>query len=271
VVLSGGQDSTVCLFEAATRFAEVHAITFNYGQRHSREIEAARIVARLAGVASHKVVDVGPILVGSSPLTNSEVELETYENFQQMDSTIGNRVELTFVPMRNAFFLNLAANHAVAAGIPYLMTGVCQADNANYPDCRDSFIKLQEFTINHALGLETEEQQFEILTPLMHLSKEASVSRLFNHGMTEAYLSLAYSHTSYDGQYPPVGKDHATTLRAQGFLEAGFPDPLVFRAYMEGLMELPDTPNYYNQGFLECLRSDLTMLATVVQTGGSLL
>ncbi len=238
VVLSGGQDSTTCLFWAKDRFDEVHAITFDYAQRHRREIDAAVKVAALAGVTSHSVVEVGPLLLSRSPLTNNAEELETYRSYEEMDAIIGDRVELTFVPMRNAFFLTLAANHAVAVGIFDLVTGVCQQDNANYPDCRQAFIDLQAATINEALGI----KQFKIHTPLMNLSKADSI-RLAGT-LPGAYDALAYSHTAYSGEYPPVTRDHATVLREQGFIEAGVPDPLIVRAWREGLIALPQTENY---------------------------
>lgn len=244
VVLSGGQDSTTCLFWAKKYFAEVHAVTFDYNQRHSREIAAARAVAELAKVASHEIISLGPILKGRSPLTNPNETLELYSDYETMDKTIGDRVELTFVPMRNALFLTLAANRAVCMEAGALVTGVCQADNANYPDCRARFIEQQQRAINEALG----QQLVSIYTPLMDLTKAQSIELAKSVG---AYEALGFSHTAYDGQYPPVGKDHASVLRAHGFEEAGVPDPLVVRAWYEGLMELPQTPNYVNN-ITEC-------------------
>lgn len=240
VVLSGGQDSTTCLYWAKKHFKEVHAITFDYGQKHQRELQAAEIIAQIADVASHQIVRIPQILKGRSPLVNPNEQLEQYADYQSMDKIIGDRVELTFVPMRNAFFLTVAANYALEKDIYSLVTGVCQQDNANYPDCRHSFIRSQQKTINQALGLKN---KFKIEVPLMYLTKAQSIKLAIelDNGCMEA---LAYSHTAYDGQYPPVGKDHATILRAQGFLEANVPDPLVVRAYKEGLMPLPDTPNY---------------------------
>lgn len=238
VVLSGGQDSTTCLFWAKQQFGEVHAVTFDYNQRHSVEIDAARKVAELAQVASHEVVPIGPILAGRSPLTNPNETLEQYDSAEQMERVIGNRVELTFVPMRNALFLTLAANRAVCMDCFDLVTGVCEQDNANYPDCRAEFIAAQELAIEKALGV----PRFVIHTPLMYLSKADSV--LLAIKIPGAYDALAFSHTAYDGQYPPVGRDHATVLRASGFEIAGVPDPLVVRAWREGLMPLPTTANY---------------------------
>lgn len=247
VVLSGGQDSTTCLWWAKKNFDEVHAISFNYGQRHSVELEAAGTQAALACCASYEVVNLGGgILSGRSPLTNPAEVLEQYEDFAQMDSVIGDRVELTFVPMRNALFLTLAANRAICRGVKDLVTGVCEADNANYPDCRHAFIRSQADTIARALGTE-----FYIHTPLILMSKAQSIQLAIDLG---SYAALAYTHTAYDGAYPPVGHDHATLLRAEGFLQAGVPDPLVVRAWMEGMMSLPDTPNYGYVKVMDCKR-----------------
>lgn len=247
VVLSGGQDSTTCLFWAKNLFDEVHAVTFDYDQRHAREISAARDVAQLAGVASHEIVALGPVLKGRSPLTNPEESLETYTSYSDMEAIIGSRVELTFVPMRNSLFLTIAANRAAVLGITNLVTGVCEADNANYPDCRRAFISMQEETIRQALDVEG----FRIYTPLMHHSKAETV-RLAAQ-LPGCMDALAYSHTAYSGEYPPKTQDHATVLRAQGFLEAGFPDPLIVRAWREGQMNLPPTANY------DALRDELAV------------
>lgn len=254
VVLSGGQDSTTCLALACKAFGPqyVRAITFDYNQRHRAEIEAAKRVAALAGIPEPEVIRLGgEILAGSSPLTDPQALLEQYESYEQMDKIIGNRVEKTFVPMRNALFLTIAANRAVVMGAHTILTGVCQADNANYPDCRKVFITSQAMTINHALGLVPEDpapgdDMIRIDTPLMHLAKDQSIHKLINMGGPEMFAWLAWSHTAYDGQYPPLGSDHATVLRAEGFRAANWPDPLILRAVMEGRMPLPTTANYQN-------------------------
>jgi 7-cyano-7-deazaguanine synthase len=244
VVLSGGQDSTTCLFWAKQMYDEVHAVTFDYGQKHARELEAATIIAEMAGVASHEVVEVGPILAGRSPLTNAAEELETYSGIEEMDAIIQDRVELTFVPARNLMFLTLAANRAVCRDIRVLVTGVCQADNANYPDCRDVFVRMAGAAISTAMGFDKEGHgpNFQIVTPLMDLSKPDSIRLAAN--LPGCFEALAYSHTAYSGEYPPLTQDHATVLRAWGFEQAGIPDPLIVRAWSEGLMELPQTGNY---------------------------
>lgn len=242
VILSGGQDSTTCLFWAKKLFEEVHAITFNYGQRHALEIESAIHVARLAGVETHEIIDVPNCLISSSPLTSNN-DLERYKDAEQMDKVIGNRREATFVPMRNALFLTIAANRAEALGIKNLVTGVCQMDNANYDDCRQIFINAARFYINTALGNDHRGNlPIHIHTPLINMTKAESV--LFARELPGCWDALAFTHTSYDGKYPPTDMNHANVLRADGFEKAGLPDPLVVRAWREGLMQLPLTENY---------------------------
>lgn len=257
VVLSGGQDSTTCLYWAKQQFDLVYALTVNYGQRHVRELDAARVVAKRAGVALLDVVHVPNVLRSSSPLVNHFAPLEQYRNADHMARVIGDRVELTFVPMRNAFFLTLAANRAVALNCLDIVTGVCQEDNANYPDCTEDFIRAQQKTICMALGLRSSlgagftpggagDYGFRIHTPLMYMTKAESVRLAIR--TPGAYSALAYSHTAYGDEYPPTGKDHATLLRAQGFEQAGLPDPLVLRAFAEGHMALPTSENYRRTG-----------------------
>lgn len=247
VVLSGGQDSTTCLYWAKENFnGKIHAITFNYGQRHQREIEAAVKIAKMAEVASHEVVTLGDdILKSTSPLTDPSLTLEQYPDHDTMEKIIGNRIEKTFVPMRNALFMTLAANRAVDHNLRHIVTGVCQADNANYPDCTRLFIEAQELTINVALGFNHE---LHIRTPLMDKAKSESVHLALTLG--GCYTALAYSHTAYDGSYPPTGADHATVLRAHGFEQANIPDPLIVRAAWERHIPFPDTSNYRDWEYL---------------------
>lgn len=232
VILSGGQDSTTCLFDAASAYDKVHAITFDYGQRHSIELQAARRVWALFAeeypeqAGTHSILTLGPILRSTSPLV-SDAELEQYADHQSLPDGI----EKTFVPMRNMLFLTIAANIAVALRAGNLVTGVCEEDYGGYPDCRQTFITATEAAINEALGL-VGEDRMKLQTPLMSLTKAATV--LLAMGLKGCYAALGYSHTAYDGQYPPYGKDHATLLREKGFEEAGFADPLWVRAAMEG-------------------------------------
>jgi 7-cyano-7-deazaguanine synthase len=251
VVLSGGQDSTTCLFLAKQQGYEVHAVTFDYGQRHRIELGAARTVGKLAGVESHEVIRLGDnILKSTSPLVSGE-KLEQYSDYHSLPGG----VEKTFVPMRNQLFLTIAFNRAVWAGAEIIFTGVSQEDFAGYSDCRLPFITRIEDASNcglfgtaRILDSHKKEGWIHINTPLMNLSKKETVYMAY--ALPGCYEALAYSHTSYDGAYPPVGKDHATLLRAKGFDEAGIPDPLVLRAYLEGRMDLPSSPAYANSGVL---------------------
>lgn len=226
VILSGGQDSTTCLHWAMSKYKKIYALTFNYGQTHSIELDSAKKIAEMNNI-EHEIVNVPNILKSTSPLTDKTQTLETYDNYEEMDEIIGDRIELTFVPMRNAFFLTLGANYALSKNCRTLVTGVCQQDNANYPDCRKTFIEAQQNTINEALGI----ADFKIETPLIFMTKAESI--ILAQKLDGCMESMAYSHTCYAGQYPPCGKCHSCVLRAQGFKEANVIDPLIERANNE--------------------------------------
>ena len=227
VVFSGGQDSTVCLYWAKERFAVVHAVTIDYGQRHSRELTAAAEIARQAEVASHTILRVPNVLRSTSPLTDHQASLETYADFESMEQVIGDRVELTFVPLRNTALLVIAANAALSKGCRSLVTGVCEQDGMNYPDCRGEFIEALQHAVNLSLGIE----DFRIHAPLLRVSKAQTVRMA--QAMPGCMDALAYSHTCYAGQFPPCGECHSCLLRAEGFAEAGVADPLIERAQRE--------------------------------------
>lgn len=240
VIFSGGLDSTVCLYHAMQHYDEVHAISFDYGQRHIIELESAKTIAKMAMV-SHEIVDIKDILKSSSPLMSKETSLKTYENTEQLNASVGKSQEQAFVPMRNALFLTIAANRAEALGGADIITGV--VDGANFDDTREVFIKATEDYINKALGHDHRgTTPIQIVAPLLFLSKAdtANLART----LPGCWNALAYSHTSYDGVYPPTDNNRSNLLRASGFLEAGYPDPLVVRAWFEALMPLPESSNY---------------------------
>ena len=222
VIMSGGQDSTICLHWAMSFYKDVMSVSFDYGQTHNIELLSAREICEMNNIP-HEIITVKDVLRSTSPLTDKAQPLETYDNYEQMDEIIGDRVELTFVPMRNAMFLTIGANYALSKNCRTLVTGVCQEDNANYPDCRAEFIASQTATINQALGI----QDFKIETPLMMLSKKKSV--LLAQTLKGCMESLAFSHTCYAGVFPPCGKCHSCVLRAEGFAQAGVKDPLIER------------------------------------------
>lgn len=243
VVLSGGQDSTTCLFWAVGQFFEsIHCVTFDYNQRHRIEIDAARKVVELAASVSecsitHEVIELGPILQGTSPLVSGS-KLEQYTDHKSLPGGL----EKTFVPMRNQLFLTIAMNRAAVHEATRIIAGVCEEDYGGYPDCRRIFIDSIEQASNMGLAEAPVAKRIRIITPLMSLTKKATVELAVS--LPGCYAALAWTHTAYDGQYPPIGKDHATLLRAKGFEEAGCPDPLVIRAFLDGQMPLPITMNY---------------------------
>ena len=159
VVFSGGQDSTTCLVQAMAQYDEVHAITFDYGQRHSEEIERAKLLANKFNIASHKVMDV-------SLLNELAISALTRDSIPVSHTLMENGLPNTFVPGRNILFLTLAGIYAYQLGAETVITGVCETDFSGYPDCRDEFVK----AMNSALMLGME-YQLRIATPLMWLNK----------------------------------------------------------------------------------------------------
>ncbi|MBR1712873.1 MAG: 7-cyano-7-deazaguanine synthase QueC [Alloprevotella sp.] len=159
VVFSGGQDSTTCLYWAKKHFREVFALTFIYGQKHVREVEVAANIAQAAGV-HFDTMDISFVShLGRNSLTDTSLP---------MDEAIpeGGMFPNTFVPGRNLFFMSVAAVYARERGIFHLITGVSQTDYSGYPDCRDSFMKSLNVTLDLAMG-----EQFSIHTPLMWRDK----------------------------------------------------------------------------------------------------
>lgn len=157
VVFSGGQDSTTCLFWALQTFKEVEAVTFNYNQRHAQEIECATEIAEELGV-KHHVLDMNLLnQLTPNALTRNEIEVNAGKD---------GELPSTFVPGRNLVFLSFAGILAHQIGAKHLVTGVCETDFSGYPDCRDSFVKSLNVTLNLAM-----DKPFVIHTPLMWLNK----------------------------------------------------------------------------------------------------
>lgn len=156
VVFSGGQDSTTCLFWAQKQFGEVEVVTFDYGQRHKQEIECAQKIAKEQGV-KQTIMDMSLLnQLAPNALTRNDVAIE------QVEGEIPN----TCVDGRNLLFLSFAAVYAKQIGARHIITGVCETDFSGYPDCRDSFIKSLNVTLQLAM-----DYPFVIHTPLMWLNK----------------------------------------------------------------------------------------------------
>jgi len=214
VVLSGGQDSTTCLYWALDKFGSdaVEAITFDYGQRHRVELGCAARVAEFAGVP-HTVMPIDTFAaLGGNALTDQNIGV-------QKDADIETDLPNTFVPGRNIVFLTFAAAYAWQRNIEHLVTGVAQTDYSGYPDCRQETIEALQATIR--LGMAS---NVVIHTPLMSLSKKETVLLARDLGALEV---MALTHTCYEGRRPPCGECPACVLRARGFNEAGIEDPLL--------------------------------------------
>lgn len=156
VVFSGGQDSTTCLFYALKHFESVELVTFEYGQRHAKEIEVARHIAKNQDL-KHHVLDMS-LLSQLSPnaLTSSDIAISDNDGIPN-----------TFVPARNLLFLSFAGALAYQINAKHIVTGVCETDFSGYPDCRDSFIKSMNLSLNLSM-----DRDFVIHTPLMWLNKK---------------------------------------------------------------------------------------------------
>ncbi|MDH4046615.1 MAG: 7-cyano-7-deazaguanine synthase QueC [Gammaproteobacteria bacterium] len=215
VVFSGGQDSTTCLFWAMREYgtASVETLTFDYGQRHRIELSAAKQVADFAGV-KNTVLPINTFAaLGGNAITDSKVEVP------RSSHSVDQALPATFVPGRNLVFLTYAAAFAWQRDIRHLVTGVAQTDYSGYPDCRQETIAALQNCLCLAM-----ERDFEIHTPLMHLSKGQTVELAVELGALQA---LGLSHTCYNGERPPCGNCAACELRAKGFAEAGVADPLL--------------------------------------------
>jgi 7-cyano-7-deazaguanine synthase len=214
VVLSGGQDSTTCLYWAIDRFgrADVSSITFDYGQRHRIELDCARQVAATAGVTNVCLPIDTFAALGGDALTDTDIAVSD-------KSDVESELPLTFVAGRNLIFLTFAAAYAYRHAVRHLVTGVAQTDYSGYPDCREDTISALQKAIT--LGMDRE---ITIHTPLMHRSKKQTVELAVRLGALEA---MAMTHTCYNGRRPPCGECQACRLRAKGFAEAGVRDPLL--------------------------------------------
>lgn len=216
VVLSGGQDSTTCLYWAIKKFGIecVSSVTFDYGQRHRIELDCAQEIAAFAGVPNVVLPIDTFAALGGNALTDASVDVET-----QIDAETD--LPNTFVPGRNLIFLTFAAAFAYQRGIANLVTGVAQTDYSGYPDCRAETMTALQSALRAGM-----ESDIRIHTPLMQLSKQETVELARELG---ALPALAMTHTCYNGERPPCGHCPACELRAKGFADAGVTDPLIFR------------------------------------------
>jgi 7-cyano-7-deazaguanine synthase len=218
LLLSGGLDSATCLALAARWRWRIHALSFDYGQRHAREVEAARHLAGRFGAVSHRVVALpGLGALGGSALTDRAIDVPK----QALGAV---PIPVTYVPARNTIFLSLALGWAEVLSAQDIVIGVNALDYSGYPDCRPEFIAAFERLANLATRAGVEGARFRIHTPLISLGKADIIRRGLELG-----LDYGLTHSCYDPRPNgrPCGACDSCVLRAKGFTEAGVPDPLL--------------------------------------------
>ena len=217
VLLSGGLDSYTAAAIAKVEGFQLYALTVRYGQRHVREIAAARDVAAALGVERHIELDVDLSAFGGSALT-SDVEVPK--------DGVGEGIPVTYVPARNTIFLSLALGLAEASGARDIFIGVNALDYSGYPDCRPEYIAAFERLASLATATGVQGGSFRIHAPLQMLSKADIVRKGQALG-----LDYGLTHSCYDPAPDgrPCGHCDSCQLRAAGFAEAGVADPLVGR------------------------------------------
>jgi 7-cyano-7-deazaguanine synthase len=217
VLLSGGLDSTTVLAIAAAEGFALNTLSFRYGQRHAVELEAAREIARRAGVERHVVVDIDLRQFGGSALTDA-IEVPKARDLAEMSDGI----PITYVPARNTVFLSFAVAFAEVAGADHIWLGVNALDYSGYPDCRPEYIRAFEHMANLATKRGVEGHKLAIHAPLIDLSKAQIIER----GLA---LGVDYSLTRSCYDPSPAGEAcglcDSCQLRLRGFASNGIADP----------------------------------------------
>lgn len=223
VLLSGGLDSATALAIAQSQGYDVHALSFQYGQRHSTELRmATRLVAR-HGVRSHRIVDIDLRQFGGSALT-SDLPVPSDRALEEMSSGI----PITYVPARNTIFLSFALAHAEVLSAFDVFIGVNALDYSGYPDCRPEFIAAFETLANLATKAGVEKSgHFRIHAPLISMKKSEIIRTGIGLGVDYACTSSCYSPDAESGI--ACGRCDACKLRLQGFAEVGQSDPIAYR------------------------------------------
>ncbi len=219
VLLSGGLDSATTLAIACAEGFECYALTFRYGQRHQREIEAAKKIANFLGAAEHRIIGIDLAGFGGSALTDSTIEVPK----DRADLGDSAQIPLTYVPARNTIFLSYALAWAEVLGAFDIFIGVNATDYSGYPDCRAEFIAAFEETANLATAAAVQGKgRYRIHTPIMDMTKAQII-------LTGTKLGVDYflTHSCYDPDERgrSCGRCDSCRLRLKGFAEAGLTDP----------------------------------------------
>ncbi|MBS0351646.1 MAG: 7-cyano-7-deazaguanine synthase QueC [Proteobacteria bacterium] len=214
ILLSGGLDSTTCLALAKSRHEECYALSFNYGQKHSAELNRAKQIAKIFGAKRHEIASIPVELFAGSALTQTDIAVPDYQ-----EST---SIPVTYVPARNTIFLSMALGWAESVGANRIYIGVSAIDYSNYPDCRPEYIAAFQAMANIATKTGIEDVGIEIETPLIHLTKAETIKLGLSLGVD---YSLTVSCYNLDTAGNACGKCDSCYLRKKGFQECASPDP----------------------------------------------
>jgi 7-cyano-7-deazaguanine synthase len=217
VLLSGGLDSATTLAIARSEGFRCHALSFDYGQRHRFELEAAKAVAESMCVRDHRVLNIDLRAFGGSALT-ADIDVPK----DQPIELTGSRIPITYVPARNTIFLSFALGYAEVITSTDIFIGVNAVDYSGYPDCRPAFIEAFETVASLGTRAGVEGQRITIHTPLLNLTKGDIIRRGVGLGVD---YGLTHSCYDPDERGRPCGHCDSCRLRAAGFAEAGLPDP----------------------------------------------
>ncbi len=217
VLLSGGLDSTTALAIAHQAGFELHALSFDYGQRHQREVEAAEAIARYYHVQTQKTITIDLRAFGGSALT-ADFDVPHARSLEKMSQEI----PITYVPARNTIFLSFALAYAEVTGANDIYLGINAIDYSGYPDCRPEYLEAYERMANLATKATTQDgRRFHIHAPLLYMNKADIIRRGVELGVP---YELTWS--CYEGGELACGTCDSCLLRLNGFAEAGLQDPI---------------------------------------------
>lgn len=225
VLLSGGLDSVTCLYWAKANYANVTAVSFNYGQRHNSELNAAKKIAATAQV-NHRIIDIDLAQLGGSALTDASLVVPDAKQTDFSDNQHNDSIPITYVPARNTIFLSYALALAEVTQSNAIVIGVNAVDYSGYPDCRPDYIEAFEKMANLATKAGVMGNHLHIATPLLHLSKAEIIKLGVSLGVDYALTVSCYRA---DSEGRACGHCDSCYLRQQGFLQAEIDDPTIYQ------------------------------------------